>query len=168
MPQPPHLGASPQVPLEKGTFLAQRGPEPGSREFKTAGDSTPCLSSEAGLVKPFRGPDLPENFPLQGDPQARICTAQQIPAAGWCEGRVVGASQQGWAGGRASAPRGKVLWRGPPRPSLLTPAQSPSPRWSCQTPPSQTHSSPQRQSPGPPGCGQGSLGAPREAGSGAG
>ena len=46
--------------------------------------------------------------------------------------------------------------------------QDPSPRWSCRTPPSQTHSSPRRRSPGRPGCGQGYPGAARAAGTAAG
>lgn len=52
---------------------------------------------------------------------------------------------------------------------LLPPhPQDPSPRWSCRTPPSQTRSSPQRRSPGRPGCGQGSPGVARAAGTAAG
>ena len=47
-------------------------------------------------------------------------------------------------------------------------AWDPSPHWSCRTPPSQTHSSPQRRSPGRPGCGQASRGAAQGAGTAAG
>lgn len=122
MPQPLHPGASAQIPLEKGTFLAQQEPEPGNREAKTAGDSTPCPS----LVNPLRTHSLPEHFPLQGNPQPQIHRAQQIPATGWCEGRVVGAASRGWGGGigrvageRTSVSLGKVLWPG--LPSALPP-----------------------------------------------